>query len=256
MKKVITKYYESIIATILAIVLSVIAEMTDIKGLKTASILLNGLIALIFLIRALLKQEYIELKINVKNFIDKYYKDIPFFWTTSIAGFYLESRFAFFHFKNERNIIKCLSELNTFYKTEYQIQKFIRDNVPDLFILDSNKDVFAVIRFTLLNSTNINERENGTPFLYDINGNFLGIVNYDGRVANKTGKYIGQIFEIGGFPFIKPINTEISTRINMMPNIIFTPTEQEKIRSNVSLENKKYLTELISEYNYTFINSI
>ena len=256
MNKIVRKHYVSILVTIAAIVVSVITETTDNKFFKILSIVLNGLIALAFLIWDLLKQEYVELKIDVKNHIDKYYKDTPFFWTVSIAGFYLETRFTFFRFKNERNIIKCLSELNMFYKTEYEIQNFIRNNVPDLYILDVNKDVFAVIRFTLLNSTNINEREDGTPFLYDINGVFLGVVNYDCRVANKEGKYIGRIFDIGGFVFVEPINTKITTKINMMPNIIFTPTEKETIKNIVSLDNKKYLAELISEYNYTFINSI
>lgn len=169
---------------------------------------------------------------RVQNAINKFSSEFTFGFSITIAASYIKTKVIYNHFKNEKHIIKCLAELNSIiYKTEHEIRELIRKNVPDLCILNSNNEILAIIRFTKLNNGNnfnVEQFVDDTPYLYDTNGNFLGILREYKYMVDAKGIYKGELIMVLGSFYAIPYEHEGWTaRFEPLPNIIFTPNEIE-----------------------------
>src|ERR1700740_1282774 len=150
MKKRMQFYREQIVAVMIATILAVYGAKTESKNLEILFIIIGGLTAVFFIIRSGEKQLYAELKQRVMEFC--FNLKIPFEWKITSIYPFLETKFLYHIFKDELYIIECLSEVTD--KTEHEIIGLIRNNVPDMCILNSNDEVLAIIRFTKLNIRN------------------------------------------------------------------------------------------------------
>ncbi len=186
------------------------------------------------------EKEYKELKVKVQNAINKFSSDFTFGFSITIASSYIKTKVIYNHFKNEKHIIKCLAELNSIiYKTEYEIRELIRKNVPDLCILNSNDEILAIIRFTKLNNgNNLNGEQfvDDTPYLYDTNGNFLGILREYKYVIDAKGIYKGELIMVLGSFYAVPYTSGWTARFEPLPNIIFTKNEVENFKNFLPTE--------------------
>jgi len=224
-------YREQIIAVMIPTFLAVYSTITDSKKLEILFIILGGIVAVIFIVRSGEKQLYAELKQRVMGFC--FNLKIPFEWKITSVYPFLETKFSYHIFKDELYIIKCLSEVTD--KTEYEIRGLIRNNVPDMCILNSKNEVLAIIRFTKLNIMN-NRMDtkfiDDTPFLYDTEGKFIGIIREYTYVVDAKGKYKGELVHVLGKFYVVPYTKKGWTaNFEPMPNIIFTSTEIENFKT-------------------------
>ncbi len=213
----------------------------DLSPASKNVILIVSIVTIVFSIADFILKEkekeqkkYSELKVKVEEVINKLHSDIPFPFSITIAYSYLKTKIVYNHFKNEKNIIRCLAELNSIvYKTEFEIRELIRKNVPDLCILNSNDEILAIIRFTKLNNgNNLNGEQfvDDTPYLYDTNGNFLGILREYKYVIDEKGIYKGKLIMVLGSFYAVPYTNDWTARFEPLPNIIFTKNEVENFK--------------------------
>lgn len=229
----------------IATILAVTGAKTDNKNLEITCIILGGIIAMVFIIISGEKQLYSELKQKTMGFMLKFNTSFDFRITTAYP--YLETKILYNFLKDEIYIIKCLAEIN--FKTEYEIRAFIKNDVPDLYILNNNNDVLAIIRFTNLNNIDYRLWKNGlddTPYLYDINGNFLGIIRKYKYIVDIKGIYKGELVTVlNHFYAIPYTKRNVIAHFNLMPNIIFTKNQVENFKNFLPDEHTK---EILPEY--------
>lgn len=145
-----------------------------------------------------------EFKITIKEYI-RFDLKVPAIYEWTFAYDYYYYRILYYTFKEFEEqeeqkdlIVKILSEIKTqpihpFMKVDIlklrnkkeEIKKFIFSDIPILPISKKNGSLLGMIKFT--------SDLSAVPWLYDINGVFLGGLNEDGTIFNKSGTYKGKL---------------------------------------------------------------
>lgn len=221
----------------LTTIFAVIGAITSSKALEVTCIIMGGITAMVFIFIYGEKTLYAQLK----NEVFKYSigLDIPFEWRIKTFYKYIEVKLLHHAFKDEWRIIECLAEFDLNPKTKYEIKEIIRKNVPDTFILNSKDEILTIVRFTNLNNLN-NRTEteylDDTPFLYDTNGVFLGIIREYKYIVDAKGIYRGELIIVLGYFYAVPYEEGFTARFKPLPNIIFTPNEIENFKKHLPNE--------------------
>jgi len=180
---------------------------------------------------------YNEFKIEVLKRINETYKEIPYVWLSLDVYDYLKFRYVYGFFQNERKIIKCITEVNPMRFKKETIKMFIFSKIPDHYILNKDYFILAIIRFT-------NEID-ATPFVYDIEGNFIGIVRvntiinsvHGDFITNSEGIYTHRLLrDVYNHFYLEPVihyNPNLKGIFKPMLNITFTNEEKENFKKPI-----------------------
>lgn len=200
------------------------------------------------------KERIKELKLSIKEYV-RFDIEIESIWNFTFPVNYYYYRNIYNRFKEfeeyewEEDIIiniiselklqpvhpfKKINQLNLRDKKE-EIKKYIFSDIPILPISKSDGSILAMIKFT--------SDISAIPYLYDINGVFLGGVRDDGTIFNKNGTYIGKLLNRVSRIYIEPYKSTFIAKFDSMPDIQFNEDEKQRIELI-----KKELNEMEDEW--------
>lgn len=238
MKKIFWKSSQAILAASLATALAIYGECTSNIIFKIASIILGFIAALIIVFYNSIREVKNQLKSDMQFLIEKEWRNEVFLRFTFVWE-QIEVRMLFEKFQNEYDVVSCIAEVERI--DEHKVRNYIRNQIPDLFLFGSNFEVYGILRFGDGNIPDIN--------IYDLSGNFMAVVNYDGRVANKNGIYIAKLHYYSGafvaYKYFDNLRTRIKSNI---PNIIVSEKVIEEIK-NTKLSIDRYIFADMIKYN-------